>query len=475
MCIISLTSNNPNFSRIIFKNPSNNVLIKKIRQGNAFGFYTENKYSPIKEHDDKYYEKFNEKFNNLNELDTYLVYFRDGIEQVSYKYDDEDKVDYMNPLKYSSTNCAMNLLVEYFKSLFNYDVIEEDKNYIYSFYVNLIHLTDFEIKIINNFKKYFTDFTIDLCAYETNRFNYYLIVTHNDPKNLVKLCYIILVILSIETFDFFVEGAIVEKIVNILSDIDAPYYIRNIIYNKIINSPNTFNKLKDNINLSKINNFNFTFGNNHFNRIQFANNNIPYNSHIIDFGCGEGAYLNRIIRKADSYICFDIDPSEIIKLKRKIYNKINNSKTSNDIKEKYKKISVFSDENDLYKYINENLIDKINVVIIFSEVIEHIELEQVSEIMTRLYSLFKKNNSIKLITTTPNRDFNCNYFDDKQFRHDDHKFEFTKEEFKTFMGNAEMIFNEFNDNCKINTIFHDIGDSVNNVATTQGAIISVNI
>lgn len=106
---------------------------------------------------------------------------------------------------------------------------------------------------------------------------------------------------------------------------------------------------------------------------------------------------------------------------------------------------------------------------------EHIELEQVSEIMTRLYSLFKKNNSIKLITTTPNRDFNCNYFDDKQFRHDDHKFEFTKEEFKTFMNNAEMIFNEFNDDCKINTIFHDIGDSVNNVATTQGAVISVNI
>ena len=246
--------------------------------------------------------------------------------------------------------------------------------------------------------------------------------------------------LSLETDDFFVDKSIINKIVNILAEIDAPYYIRNIILNKIINSENTFKEFKTIINTSNKSTFNFTFGNNHYNRIEFAYSNIPFNSNVIDFGCGEGAYLNRIIKKADTYTCFDIDEGEIKKIKRKIYNKANDKHTSKDLADKYRAVSVFSDQEKLFEHINENIINKENVVIIFSEVMEHIELDKVGEIITNLYKLFMINPLIKLIITTPNRDFNCNYFDGEGFRHDDHKFEFTKNEFDAYFENSILTF-----------------------------------
>ena len=72
--------------------------------------------------------------------------------------------------------------------MFNYN--SENTDYYYSFYFNLVSLGKFEKKIVDNFKKYFTDFNIDYYLYdENNDFNYCLIISHTDPKSLVKLCY----------------------------------------------------------------------------------------------------------------------------------------------------------------------------------------------------------------------------------------------------------------------------------------------
>jgi hypothetical protein len=183
--------------------------------------------------------------------------------------------------------------------------------------------------------------------------------------------------------------------------------------------------------------------------------------------------LNRIIKKSDNYICFDTDENEIKKLNRKIYNKLNDKKTSKELSNKYKNVVIFSDEIKMHDYVNSNIINHNNVIFIISEVIEHIELSQVKSILFKLYTFFLTNQSIKLIITTPNRDFNCNYFDCEGFRHHDHKFEFTDNEFKTFINETIEIFNKFQTKYTIKSTYHDIGDSVNNVFTTQGAIITI--
>jgi 2-polyprenyl-3-methyl-5-hydroxy-6-metoxy-1,4-benzoquinol methylase len=63
------------------------------------------------------------------------------------------------------------------------------------------------------------------------------------------------------------------------------------------------------------------------------------------------------------------------------------------------------------------------------EVIEHIYPEFLSNLA---YTIFAYINPETVIVSTPNRDFNVHFPDPKQLRNDDHKFEWSREEFGEF-------------------------------------------
>jgi small RNA 2'-O-methyltransferase len=476
MVLISLSSNNPDLSRVIEKNPSNPIVIKKIRVGNSFGYYTKNNYCPINDKTVLGNNYFEGQVPSIpkDTVQTYLVVFKEGSGETSYKHSKEDNYDYMNSLKYSSANCILNMIGDYYKSLFKYEKNEED-NYIYSFYFNLLFFKKYDLNIINHFKKYFDYIKFDCLKYnndgsDSKKGNYCLIISSNNPQELVKICYLLFVILSTEDDDFMIDDAMTGKLVNILASTDSPYYIRNITLSKIINSESKYNKLIDIINNSNKNKLSLVFGNNQQNRISFAKTNICNNSNIIDFGCGEGAYAIALVKKADNYLCFDTDPCELNKARRKVYNRSIDKKTSKEISEKYKNICYFSEQDKLFEKIHSDIIMLPDTFVVFSEVIEHIELIDAKRILDDILSLLLTNPSIKIILTTPNRDFNHNYLIDG-FRHDDHKFEFTKNEFIDFMNESIQSFNDSQENVKIKYDYHGIGDSVDDVFTVQGAII----
>jgi hypothetical protein len=56
------------------------------------------------------------------------------------------------------------------------------------------------------------------------------------------------------------------------------------------------------------------------------------------------------------------------------------------------------------------------------------------------YNIFSYINPKLVVVTTPNRDFNVYFPDPKQFRHDDHKFEWTREEFTDWCRNTADMF-----------------------------------
>lgn len=472
MVLISLSSNNPDFSRVIEKNPSNPIVIKKLRAGNSFGYYTKNNYCPIND-DTRLTNYFEEQSISKDTLQTYLSVFKDGCGETSYKHDKEDNYDYMNALKYSSVNCILNMMGEYYKSLFKYNVNDGD-NYIYSFYFNLLFFKKYDLNIVDQFKKYFDCIKFDCLKYDnessSKEGNYCLIISSSNPQELVKICYLLFVILSTEDDNFMIDDAMTDKLVNILASTNSPYYIRNITLPKIINSESKYSKLIDTINSSNRNKLSLVFGNNQQNRINFAKTNICNNSNIIDFGCGEGAYAIALVKKADNYLCFDTDTNELNKARRKVYNRSIDKKTSKEISEKYKNICYFSEQDKLFEKIHSDIITLPNTFVVFSEVIEHIELIDAKRILGDILSLLLTNPSIKIILTTPNRDFNHNYLIDG-FRHDDHKFEFTKNEFIDFMNESVQSFNDSQENVKIKYDYHGIGDSVDDVFTVQGAII----
>ncbi|MGM0169443.1 hypothetical protein IGI39_003759 [Enterococcus sp. AZ135] len=98
--------------------------------------------------------------------------------------------------------------------------------------------------------------------------------------------------------------------------------------------------------------------------------------------------------------------------------------------------------------------------ILLMEVIEHMSLEEAADLLQRLLS----QSFHQLILSTPNKDFNGFYgLTEKQFRHEDHKFEFRTLDFQTWL--TATVGPGF-------TIqFFTTGDQVNGIATTQGAMI----
>ena len=100
MAILQLTSNNPKFSYVIVKNPNSNMLIKNIRYGKLFGWFTDP-----------------QKFN---------CYFKDADNEVSYKSHPDESFEFVSTCKYNSAMFVINTISDYFhtayKILYSYSL-----------------------------------------------------------------------------------------------------------------------------------------------------------------------------------------------------------------------------------------------------------------------------------------------------------------------------------------------------------------
>ncbi len=67
-----------------------------------------------------------------------------------------------------------------------------------------------------------------------------------------------------------------------------------------------------------------------------------------------------------------------------------------------------------------------------------------------------------MVITTPNQEFNKFYELDEELRHDDHKWEFGKEEFRNWISGILE---------KEEISYVEIGDNVDGLSTTQGVIV----
>lgn len=98
--------------------------------------------------------------------------------------------------------------------------------------------------------------------------------------------------------------------------------------------------------------------------------------------------------------------------------------------------------------------------VILTEVIEHMPTKMARKLIRKIVQHI---DFATFIITTPNSEFNT-FYGLEGFRHDDHDWEMSTAEFQTWL--IEMIDE------KIVTIeFYAIGDAVNGIHTTQGAIL----
>jgi 3' terminal RNA ribose 2'-O-methyltransferase Hen1 len=143
---------------------------------------------------------------------------------------------------------------------------------------------------------------------------------------------------------------------------------------------------------------------------------LPKNESIVDLGAGEGKLSVKLGFIEGVQEILSVEPSNKARLKA--------MERFEQIKEKQGFVEPKSVPGSLY-YFDERLINK--DVMILCEVIEHIEEYRLARVFETIFKDYRPN---VLILTTPNQEYNVIYDMDEKMRHHDHRFEWTRAEFR---------------------------------------------
>lgn len=90
MAIVQVRSTNPQFSFLIKKNPNSGMMLRSIRRGMAYGWYTDQQ--------------------------TFNVYFKDADNEISYKQHENENFEYLNVSRYNTPLFPLNAINEFFSA-----------------------------------------------------------------------------------------------------------------------------------------------------------------------------------------------------------------------------------------------------------------------------------------------------------------------------------------------------------------------
>lgn len=411
---LSLKSpNNKNFSWIINKNPDSFKdvpFIKKLKQGQVIG-----------------------SFNNNN--DEFDILFVDHPDKTSY-ISIHQEYEYLDKTRYGSPYAGMDIL----KSVFNNNLSKDNEldtlpaSLNFPLKISSEYAFDGFINQLNTLKN--VNFLYSI-FYESKHFKYVdFTIKTNSISETLSLSYVLLFLMSLYDRDFYYtpQSQMLEKVFKVLNKNNINYYIRHLICNSGIQNLNTFNELKSLINTDSIK---IIYGTNQEKRFSniFAELDLKDEDKVIDIGCGEGYYVSRLAPLVKEYHSFDFDKEAIYQLKKVLVRKnINN----HFLNETFLNKDNFKEYESIFK----------NSKVILTEVVEHMPLKEAKDLINCIL-----NSGVKqLVITTPNKDFNSNYFING-FRHDDHYFEMSFNEWVSFI-NKLNISGYYVDHKQIGDVVH---------------------
>jgi SAM-dependent methyltransferase len=420
-----ISSQNPKLGYVIFKNPQTGMIMREIRAGISYGWYSDES--------------------------TYAVRFIDVPPNVSFKRHYNDEYDYLPSMQYMSPLLMNTIIQEYFNSTIN-KTLEDDIVCQNSVEIPTLYLSCKCKKFIDKLNQYITEIEIKYTPIENSTVAHHVVIEGNTTlQKLLQYCYLLGVILNSMISRRFIEQSTIDKIVGIIVNMNMPYYIRYMIKN-YITSQSQFKLVKNKLSISPNHTMTLCGGNTQDQRYDFIENQINYDTHIIDLGCGEGFYVKKLIQKLNpkmKYFAFDIDSTEVEKVKE--------YKAENNITNLY----TFDQYSDLFNKVKQTTG---NFTILLTEVIEHIDTDKVNDFLIKVLQDFAFD---KIIITTPDVDFNKNYKMTKQYRHDDHRYEYTKLEFTKLIAVCVS-----QSNLSLEQTFYQVGDIVDNDSMSQAIILT---
>lgn len=415
-----IKSTNPQLSFILSKNPANQrannaPFSKSLRKGKIHSWYTDG--------DQEFHCLFID-----SATETSLINAKGDFEYL-------DRTRYASPyLPIATINELLRTAVRD-RSEYDVDGFEHEASFIV-----LIANKRSASTFINSFPEGTIELTqlagsLNKAVFKSNESIYHLL-------NLVQVFCVIQTVAD-ENMYLPLDEAACLKYAKSAATIDAPYFIRYLM-TKMITSPKIFEAVRPVLEQHSTQQFKLNFGDTHQQRLNAILKVTTGGDVLWDVGCGELRYTRKLAGKYGSVIAFDAD-EEICEA--------NMSRL-----EKYRLENVMIEgaitDDTIASHLPE---DTDSFDILATEVIEHIEYEEALALLDKLNKL----NFRKLVITVPNAEFNKHY-KLEGFRHDDHKWEPTQDEFK------KLIWSKFY-NRKFTIA--NLGDSVDNVSTSLIAVI----
>ncbi|MEK0312257.1 class I SAM-dependent methyltransferase [Cohnella sp. 56] len=416
MAIVQVRSANPKFTFLIKKNPGTGMQLRPVRQGMAYGWYSDDA--------------------------TFNVYFKDADNEISYKQREDESFEYLNVSRYNTPLFSLNAINEFFSAPFKAQDERDEPGYEHSFFINMIHVD--RTRYIDFFAKHMKEYTFAL-EHRAHKSYALTVTTRKSLYHLLHVVSVLCLFLSMFGDEYIdISDAILDKYIRSLNVIDAPFYIRSLFARNFLSSRERYKKYKADIEQTSRYAISLEYGGTAMQRRNYISGVLPFNKPILDVGCGEGFYAIPFAGKIEStYYAVDVNEELLEVVARKAAaRQVDN-------------IALFRSLDHFLESYNGETVD-----VILTEVIEHMDAAAAAALIRQVCS---QVNYDRLIITTPNADFN-RYYELDGFRHEDHKWEMDQEAFRQWfavtVSGVDMVYT-----------FVMMGDCVDGVHTTQGVIV----
>lgn len=405
MAYFQLKSDNPNLSYVIHKAPDN-LIARSIRKGVAYGWLKN---------------------------DVYNIYFRDAENDSSFS---EASFEYLDSTRYNSAAFPLSAISLFFASALKDSHEHDSVGFNNQAIIHQVFLTS--PNILNVFSRYFSNFQIEIV--EICSRNYQITIkTKENIKSLLNFVALMSLLNSTRgELDTYIDSGQLIKYANVINYLNAPYFIRY-LFKINFTFGREFDKFKSILDTDSIK---LAYGDNFVARRDFIKSKVG-EGHIVDIGCGDGRYVTYLSGSINKhqYIAIDIDENCLDNVRSKVKDR------------QLENVAVYS---SIESFLENCTLPDNSTTVICTEVIEHIEYNDSLELVNKV---LKQPFVKSMLITTPCKKFNVNYAMDKEFRHDDHKFE---------LDSMETWVLDLGLSDDFEATYYQVGDVVNNIATSFG-------
>lgn len=424
MAILTLTSTNPKFSYIIAKNPatirnSGKPFQRELRQGQLYGWFSA---------DDQ----------------TFRLWFKDHQTRSSFADGVLSEFEYLDMTRYASPYLPIQMIQTALSSA-SKAKHEGDTAAEFETSATVMILAPARALMDSLTKHYSKAATVTLVDIA----NGFVKVTVTSPTvfQTLNILQTLCILQAMQDKGSYVrlDKPALEKYLRVLSNSDAPYFVRYLFASRAISDRGTFNTIRERIQGPGMT---MLYGDTRRQRYDAVKQQLQGGERLFDIGCGEMFYALRLSKNYDFTYAVDADPELAGINSRKLEAR------------KVENVESVHDEVDV-DWVDHNYSLTSGSDFLLTEVLEHMPRHHAESLLVALL----KSEARKIVVTVPNANFNKHYGLEGAFRHDDHQFEPTFEDWCDDMVTLAAQYGWDVDNVPIGDVVDDQSVSTMSVFT----------